>query len=486
MSKLISIDLSAAEGYNARWDSQLRGWVTRGSYDDVAPVNAGTPYNSAESVYGFSVRTASGGEYHYIVYVNPSDQMLIVTTRDEHFEIVGTGIYAPIVGDPNVMVVTHAVVYNQIIINSPQFPYPLHAYIGGVPTKAEKGVLDPPNPDLPPLNLLSGIVGQFQDRIVWGIGNQVIISSPGTDPRILQANNAIAFSGKVTDIVQDPSGSLVIGTTDGLQILPADGLQFATYQGNIRKIPINTLQPGNVCANSKMTLVLGGNGVYTLSGDFIQILQPDLPRRLTLPPFASEVHDMRRGLLQTDGIGFYYTGHARATTFLYLDQDLRRSWMNYALRSVMFSGPHTLLLSRLQLRVENGNLNHAATTDVNTALSRSYRGAVHFALPISPDESNVVRHLHVTTKNEARREVQSHVFGGNTVIVEEPKTHSRLHRCNTQTWGADRPIYSAELRSTQIDMAIRTDGRWAEIGIDGGMVLYDAKYALKGQGKRRR
>jgi hypothetical protein len=78
------------------------------------------------------------------------------------------------------------------------------------------------------------------------------------------------------------------------------------------------------------------------------------------------------------------------------------------------------------------------------------------------------------------------VFGGNTVITAVPKTHSRMLRCNIDLWDDTRNIYSAELRSTQIDMAIRTDGRWAEISIDGDMILFDARYALKGQGKRRR
>lgn len=224
------------------------------------------PAGTQKIIYGFSLESQNTTEvWHYIIF----DSGILVCYNEEFQEIWRLSIAAESANglpDASIGSFTHAVSYNQFIINSEYLTGPIYGYVGGGAILASK--VASINPDTTALELLPGGVATFGDRIVYSYYNQIFINDPGVDPRTIVAENAIAFEGKVLDMFQaGPQGNFYVITTESVYVLPADGLAGQqSYSGFISRIRNYEGTQLRNCGYSKGTIFgLVDNGVWDIN-----------------------------------------------------------------------------------------------------------------------------------------------------------------------------------------------------------------------------
>lgn len=251
------IDLSGAELHNVVIRNG-RLTTRRGLYA-VQSLASGVRY-----VGGFSVESPFTTEvWHYLFEQDTSSLQCTMRVYTEEFLLVYSQDVGTLSRDP---VITHAVVNNQIMVNSPSFSAPLYGVVGGGMISALK--TESENPDTTALDIPIGHTCSFGDRIPIAQGNVLYFNDPGIDPRTYVAQNAFSLSGTIYDIFQSLDGSLYAGTSAGVSYVPQDALgKGQTVEGFIGLIPgIQLSRPRNMAVSNGVVMALQRDGLVVVGG----------------------------------------------------------------------------------------------------------------------------------------------------------------------------------------------------------------------------
>lgn len=232
----MKFNLRAAEWHNA----VLRGGKLRSRprFRTVKSATDGTEY-----VHGFSVESPSTTEvWHYLFEQATATNVLTLRVFTEDFFEVFSLVIGVV---PWMPVITHAVQFNQMLINSPSWSVPLYGPVGGGLVPALK--VDSINQDTTALDLPPGLVCVFGDRFVIAANNTLFFSDPGTEPRTFVAQNTVALNGQILDVFQGTDGALYVFTTQDAFFIPQDALgKGQLVDGFVGAIQgINTVQSRN-------------------------------------------------------------------------------------------------------------------------------------------------------------------------------------------------------------------------------------------------
>lgn len=215
-------------------------------------------------VGGFSVLVPSSSETEHYLFLQDTTTgfVTMIVTNEEWVERyrLGLGVH------PSSPVFSHALVNNQLMINAPSMSGPLYGLPGGgvmpaVATPSE-------NPDTTALDVPSGHICSFGDRMPVAQGSVVLFNDPGLDPRTYTGQNVIALPATIHAITQGPDGALWMLTPAGAYSMAADALgQGQSVSGFISLIPqVLTSRPGGACSTPYGVVALTVDGVAVLNG----------------------------------------------------------------------------------------------------------------------------------------------------------------------------------------------------------------------------
>jgi len=491
---IIQLDLEASTEFQNIFKSDVMGRYVRPArtphyiFDTTILLNVGT------AVYAFSIENQNTTEVmHYVIYTTG-----ILRIYDEQFILqFTTSISAEsAAGFPQAAIgsFTHAVVNNQLIINSEYLSAPIYGVVGGGVIPAVK--VASINPDTSAIDLLPGGVASFGDRIVYSYINQIFISDPGTEPRTIVAENTISFGGKVLDMFQaGPNGLFYVFTTAGLYTLPADGLAGQqSYAGFITSSKdYEATQLHNVAYSKNAIFGLLDNGVWDVNNSKnIELIKWRRGRGLSQT--VGNFTDFRYGRIYTYENGFICQ---IGTTILMIDiVNKYSSWINNTNDST------TQLVGVLKTR--DGKNIFCATDAVWELIGNSgnlsgvdvdYNNAAFFGtcatnILTPPAASPVIREITVGLDNNGKQ-VQTYVRGttsanttGNTIIGANATNVFG----SEPLWDTAGLVYSeAKFRSTRNRMAVRGDNLDFEMKVTGAnaRISSDVQIVLLGQGTDR-
>ena len=449
-----------------------RGLRTRGGLQSIKTPTAGTVF-----VAGFTIESPFTSEpWHYLVEQSSTTAVCTLRVFTEEFLELFSHNLGPLQLSP---VVTYGVQTNQIQINSPAFSRPLYGLVGGGITNLVKATSE--NADTTALDVPSGHVCAFGDRLPIAAGNLVYFNDPGIDPRSYVAENIASFPGSIYDMCQGPGGGLYVFTSAGVYVMSADALgQGQDVSGFISRVPgLETTRSRNAASSNGTAAVLTKTGIQIMDGKHVQVLQPRTRRYWSK---VVDVEDLRRaGELFPTPRGFIVGFNAHRGVYLEVDTVSGvTSWVTNTTASLNVAGTlrgrdgDLMVVLRDRVVKQLGNVDY--TGDIRGVAS----GTISFG-----DDMPTVRRITVKSSNIAST-VGAAVNGD--VDSDTSPTRSTDAVIGTALWGTSTNHVGRDLRSTRLSFSTRAESPHMEVRVDGGNREIDAKVEvdLVGQGIRER
>lgn len=434
------------------------GLRTRKGLVSVKTPTAGTVY-----VAGFTIESAMTSEpWHYLVEQSTTTSIATLRVYTEEFAELFSVDLGPL---PVAPVITHGTQLNQIIINSPAFAGALYGLVGGGLMTIEKAASE--NPDTTALNVPTGHVTAFGDRLPIAAGNLVYFNDPGVDVRTYVAENVVGFPGSIYDIVQGPGGGLYVCTSNGVYVMAGDALgQGQEVSGFISRVPgIETTRPRNAAASGGQVAVLQKDALQIIDGPRIPILSSKTRRYWSK---AVDVDDLRlNGELFATPKGFV-VGFSKARGY-FCEIDLESqsySWTTSTASALNVAGTlrsregEAMIVLRDRVVVPSGNVDFDGAT---------IRGTANGSIDIPEDVRPVVRRVTVSADNYG--ETVGVAVGGEgaaDIDTETTKTFSRDAVIGTALWSASDTYQGRTTRTTRTSHVARAAEPHFEVRVDGG------------------
>lgn len=459
----IQIPLSSAELHNVIIDSE-RLRVRDATYT----IDEGV-YVYFATLTGYT----SGIVYHYVFTVD-SGQFLTCSIMNDDWVLLDSFS----IGQQLDLsaAITHAVVGPQVIFNSPGWTTPLYGIIGGrlVAAVAQQ----PLNPTTPSIDLAPGLVCSFADRVVWAIGNNVIVSNPGLDPRVLTSPNAFTTSGPVVAMFQRSGGNLVIVSTNEISEIPPDGLAgYSLGTTKSSSTHYKGLNARNADASNGAYIGLTRDGFMDLgTGKVTSLTQYRRGRRIT-KPVGPGIDDYRSGQIWATDTGFLIStidGNCVEIN----TQFNTISWLydtNYVFAPV---GVGRTTEGRIIYALKDGIVCFYGT-------DHALQGGIATEVDVPGIASYLIQSVTVTVDGSGVNEVSSYVE--DSLKSEVVPSAAGGISTTTGVWDAGvlletRPRSRRQLRGGQA----RIDGIYLEVGAKGsGVRIHDATLTHDGQNPRR-
>lgn len=456
-------------------------------------------------LFGFSTESANSGEVFHYLFTKDQNGVLNSWVYDGQFVCRGYSSAGKLTADLEPMSV--AINYNQIVVNSSSMPYPLWGFIGGTLTRAEK--VDSINPDTPALTLFPGRVCSFADRFVWSYANQIIFNDPGTEPRTITGNNAIAFGGTVLDIFQaGQGGNLIVVCTDAVYTIPPDGLNGYQFQGVISRIPgYQGAIPNNAATSRGTTVGLVKEGVVDIASMQKRSLSSYRTRRYYSSPVDPGASgDYRSGSIVGTDDNFIIRVNDKTciidldsgiATWYYIPLPLYSLYISYDCPKFAFIGALRDSNGKNIYIAERGIIEFMGNTDwFDTPTSADPTppsiglifGSICLKVPSDPQLSPVIREISMYSDRAA---FGTYSYVRSSVQNAISPNQQRAVIIGGNTWDPASPIgeriLERELRSRRHQRAIRADSPDVELSWTGGNVKIGESFDLvtKGIGKNR-
>lgn len=463
-TNIYSLDLDKAEAYNA---IKLPDgtWAARPGLVSCVQGPVGT---DQRNVYAVSARSISGVLYHYvfnlsnIAIVGVTQSQVICTVYDDEWVSIGSVNVGKLIDATAPW--TSAIVEGKIVFNSPGVSRPMWCYIGSTPITAER--VASKIPDNTAIDLLPGLVCSFSNRVVWAFKNQIYVNEPAS---ILTISQGIGFSGDITDIFQQGSGgNLLVVTTDGVYVLPPDGLSGYAYEGVISKIPhYSSLEYGNAASARGAVHGLTAQGLMNLNtAEVTTLTNTRRPRKLT-KFFGLGTTDYRRAAQMYATPTGYLITFGRNQPFCVVDVSTGGIyWWDDTTINETIVGVCT---------DSSGDLVIAFNDGIRRLYGNVLTGAGEPALAIehvvNGINSTVIREVNVTAtsdgNSQVRAAIRSDLKAKTTIAVPDAAI------VGTAIWGTGT-AQEAEFRGTRLQFATRLDGIYLEIGFDADQRIENA------------
>ena len=471
-----NVDLSTAEGFNLIKDN--RGlWSARPALKVVHTTT------DTKILYAFSVASAAGAVYHYVFSLTSANIIHVKIFDDQFIELGSKNLDA--CRDPS-SPVTHAVAYNQIIINSPGWSAPYHCFIGSTP-KVAKAV---PSTDIDQdtVELFPGLVCSFgggeSARVCWAFRNQVFINDPGEELRTLTATNLIPVTGTVLDMFTAPQGNLIIVTSDGMYDLPPDGLAGSSFQGQVvRTTNFSGLSSRNACASRLGVYGLVFDGLLDIrSTQMIPLTTYKRARKITEPVGSGLASDFRVGKLFSfaDGVMISF-GEDQPFCLVNMSKNYTTWWKEDSVNNDIVG----------ILQADDGTQLIAFSDRIAAIYGDSPNCT--FGLAVEHKLNGFVSHrvtdVIVTATGNGSGTVRTYLRGSDSTKTTKITPNASIATdsggtATKDTWGTAK-VYDAEMCSVRAQRAVRTDGLYFEVGITRDMSIQSVVIVTNGQGKNR-
>lgn len=442
-------------------------------------VSVKTPTAGTVFVAGFTIESVFTSEpWHYLVEQSTTTSLgTLRVFTEEFFELFSVAL-GPLPLSP---VFTHGEQMNQTIINSPSLSGALYGLVGGGLMTIEKSASE--NDDTTALNVPTGHVAAFGDRLPIAAGNLVYFNDPGVDPRSYVDENVVGFPGSIYDIVQGPGGGLYVFTSTGVYVMAGDALgQGQEVAGFISRVPgLETTRSRNAAASGGQVAVLQKEGIQLLDGPNIPILNTRYRR------FWSKVVDVED--LRSSGELFptprgFIVGFSRARGY-FLDVDVESrsfSWVTSTSSALNVAGTlrsrggDLLVVLRDRVVVPSGNVDFDAAT---------IRGVASGSVEIPENIRPVVRRVTLASDNYGQTVGAAVNADTDTATVA---TFSRDLVLGAGLWSASATYAGRDARTTRLSHAARGEDPQLEVRVDGGDRRIEPNIAvdLAGQGSGRR
>lgn len=477
----------------------------RTAHHSLSAFPSGNTYgqaNATKIVYAFSIESSITTEvYHYVVYNNG----VLYCYNEEFQELwrltisVNSSNGLP---DASSGSFSHAVYQNQFVLNSEFLSGPVFGFVGGGVILATK--VDSLNPDTTALDLLPGGVAVFGDRFVYSYQNQILISDPEA-ARTITAANVISFEGKVLDMFQaGPNGNFYVCTTNGIYVLPADGLtgqqSYAGFISHIRDYEGTQLR--NMAYSKGTIFGLVDNGVWDVNNsENIELVKNRRSRYISKA--VGNFIDMRYGRIFSYENGFIIS--VGNTSLLVDIVNKFSTWITTATSNytqmvedsivgvLKTRDGKSIFASPTAIWEFSGNIaiNDSLNMYTNPNCDYNYSGSnvIGIAckqLETPPDASPVIREMTVSADN--------HNFSIKTYIKNSIISTTTLGALGgviigTSLWDNSGSIYFKErnMRSSRHKRAVRGDSLDIEVGVEGALSRLNSNVTivLNGQGNDR-
>lgn len=266
--------------------------------------------SSSSLVGGFTVESPNTTEpWHYTFTQTATGDTSLRVSNEEFGQVFAVALGTL----PIRPIITYAVVNRQLMINSPSFSQPLYGFVGGGLIPAFKTASQ--NPDTTAIDIPTGHIASFGDRMVIAQGSTIYFNDPGIDPRTFTAQNTIAAPGTIYDMFQGPDGALYVFTSGEAMVIPQDALgKGQTVSGFVSTIPgLDVLHPRNAAVSNGVVAVLSRNGVVLVNRGMKHIpLKTYRGRRaLSVPIEYTDARESGEIFATPDGfiVGFRQSGY---------------------------------------------------------------------------------------------------------------------------------------------------------------------------------
>jgi len=424
--------------------------------------------------------------WHYIVDVSNSDDTDVnVNIYDDAFVQVQS---LSVTSERRPRAVSHAMVLEQIIISSPDFPT-LWGVVGGGIKEAVKVASDSGNTHI---DIPRGLCMAWgQDRVVICSGATVYVSdavtSTGGSPRTFIGANAVPRPGNIYGLHQDGSGNLVTCSTSGVWAWPWDAAATTIVQGGWQKMseyPTHDFRRTAVAHGRVYGLTRRGYRVIDREGTEENNISE--PRISSGTANAIETADYRTYARMHDGEHGPIINLTTDSAFLMADLSAGfGSWwtMTHAGEEAHIQGTlrttegDELLVTQDGVYAYGGNFDGTQTTAGGTQPSAIMLGS----FKLSPESSNVIRRVHFGVDGTTAK------IAVNGVVSTKTPTQVGVV-LGTSTWNGATLFRTAPIQSASADFAVRTDEAQVEVGALNPLtrMSVDVSIVLGGQSRKRR
>lgn len=470
----MKVDLGAAELHNLV--KRRGGLEVRPGLMSIHEPTAGTLFVSS-----WSIESPFTGEvWHYLV--EQSTTTSIATLRvftEEFYELYSYSLGVL----PQKPVVRHGVANNQVQVNSPSLSAPLYGLVGGGLITAVK--TESVNPDTTALEIPTGHVAVFGDRLPVAQGNLLLFNDPGIDPRTYTAQNVLPLGGTIHDHFQAGDGALYAFTTAGAYFIPADALgRGQEVQGFVGLIPgIQTSRPRNAAASNGVVVALqrGGLAVLGEGQAVIDVAPYKGPRYFSE---SVEVDDYRLAAEVFPSSEGFLVGFRGRRGFI-LDFDLRDGYRSYIWHQTADLNLVGTLRSRdgdTLLVLEDRVVQKLGTRDFGDV---GVRGVACQEVDIPEATEALVRHITTSSDNVGQT---VGVYTRGQALTKTVPTKADDTIIGTSTWAAARKYRSRQPRTVRHSMAERATHLPLEVVVEGGCRRLETSIDVefRGQGRKRR
>ena len=422
-----------------------------------------TPTSGTVFVAGFSVEMANTGEVvHYLLERSTTTGVGTLYCKDEQYSTISSIALGTI---PKQVVLTHAVIARQILINGPHLPFPIYGLVGGgmIVATAQASVI--PSTTAIPVPL--GICCEFGGRVAVAQGSSVHFSDPGIEPRTFVGENVLALPATIYDLYVGPNGMLIMGTADGVYALPSDaaGQGQLTY-GFVSKLsPYQSRQYRNTCYSQGRLLGLTQNGVT------------ELGQTLSSVPLVTYAGKRYRSRYVGPGMqGDYRVGSIWQTqdngAMISINDSICAVEIQQGLSATWYTSGQALEIVGIcsndvgmDLVLTPGFLLESWGNDEFN--DNDFAAVCCGTVALDPANSTLVRH--VTTSSDNVGESQTLYVGGAAKTATTPAASRQANIIGTSVWSSSANFSAPEMRSRRHHVVLRTDEFTLEVGVTGAL-----------------
>ena len=434
----------------------------------VVSCNAATfTLAGSEFVGGFSVLVPSSSEAEHYLFLQDTTTgaVTMVVTDEEWVERyrLALGVH------PATPVFSHALVNNQLMINAPSMSGPLYGLPGGgvmpAVTTASR------NPDTTAIDIPTGHICSFGDRMPIAQGSIVYFNDPTTDPRTYVGENVVPLPATIHAITQGPDGALWMLTPAGAYSMAADALgQGQSVAGFISLIPqVLTSRPGGACSTPFGVVALTVDGVAVLNGGRsreIAFSTYQGRRKLTRPIDVLDVRQFGRVFPTSFGVLVGFGSDRGYAVAVDLGDDTTSFWYTSAVAAPLnvvgtlkTRDGEDLIIDRTGVYA----MHTKGLRDFSNIAANDITGALCGRVQSGPQENPLVRRVSISAANGG---APVSVCGNGVVDTGKSTTVNGDTVIGTDLWGT--PNWSTltarsvratlNVRATELDLEVTVSG----------------------------
>lgn len=461
----ITVDLGQGELHNISIKSGKLSvrecFINHSEFTDL------TDQFGSDVVYGFSVEDPNTTEIFHYLFLRNSAQLLTCVVASEEYQVMN---YTNLGNFSGELVLTHAVLNQEVHVNGPGLSVPFYGLIGSSLLPAVK-VLSRNEVNTPTIDVPIGLVTTFGDRMAIAQYNTVYFSDPGFRFRTFTGFNTITVPSKIYGLFQANNGVLFIVTAQDIYYITRDALgqgQAVTgFLGNVKGYEANDYRSAVNVGSAVFTI--GNQAINVINGQTVgtmEIIKFDRKRYLSEVVGDSnlkeggEIWQLNNGfVMNSAGKLFVFDNENKVSSWMYANDGTSITIVGI----LKDRGGRNLFLTN-----GNGVLDIQGTGQDIFASDSHPVGFSCVSLDSEPRVSELVRFI--TTVSDNAGLTQQVAIRGSSKSRTTPVISGQNNIVSGSNWNQDN-YSSFETKSRRHGFAVRTDDISFEVGIKGATAL---------------